>query len=76
MSTVELTPLLTDIVDLFWIFLVPVVSGESRDSLLLMFVAFLTVDNRSVVLFVDFTAVLSTEDEISGLLLLDLLASL
>lgn len=76
MSTVELTPLLTDVVDLLRTFLVPVVSGEPRDSLLLMLVAFLTVDSRSAVLFVGFTAVLSTEDEISGLLLLDLLASL
>lgn len=73
LSTLELTPLLADVVGLFCAFLFPVVSGESRDSLLLLMV--FTVINGSaadVPLGVD----LSTDDEMSGLLLLVLLASL
>ena len=72
LSILELTPLLVDVVGLLCAFLFPVVSGESRDSFLLLMV--FTVIRGSAA-DVPFDVDLSTEDEMSGLLLLDLLAS-
>lgn len=75
--TVELTPLLTDALStVLFCVSCPVVSGELRDSLLIV-ATFFTVICVSVELFGVFVPVLSSEEDIivSGLLLANLLPS-